>query len=112
MEVLEKGGYILGFGALTFAMRNLTEPTGAALTIAAGAMLYACLAGIAAHLVEQVPSGRRLWRAALILIAGTGFASFLFPLPQWAVLFGILFCALDAVRHWRPAAVPEPAGDA
>ena len=109
MERLAKPVYVLAFGVLTFAMRSLGETTRTALAVAVGAMLYAGLVALVARIVDAVPRARRLWRAGLMLTAGTGFATFLFPLPQLAILFGLVFCALDVARNWWPAGVAVPA---
>jgi hypothetical protein len=50
-----------------------------------------------------------VWRAALMLIAGTGLAAFLFPLPRLALVFGLVFCALDVAKHWQPDGIAVPA---
>jgi hypothetical protein len=101
--------YVLAFGVLTFAVRNLIDPARIALLMAAGAVVYAGLVGVAAHFVGAVERAPRLWRAALMLIAGTGLATFLFPLPRLALVFGLVFCALDVAKHWQPAGVTAPA---
>lgn len=105
MERLTKPVYVLAFGVLTFAMRSLGEPTRTALTMAVAAMVYAALVAIAARIVDAVDRAARLWRAALMLIAGTGLSTFLFPLPRLAFVFGLVFCALDVLRHWQPDGV-------
>ena len=94
--------YALAFGALTFAMHMGGASTRTALVFAAGAVLYAMLVGVTAKLVNDVPFARTLWRAVLILIAGTGFATFLFPLAPLAIVLGIAFCALELTRRWTP----------
>jgi hypothetical protein len=106
---ISKPAYVLAFGMLTYAMRNLGEPSRTALFLAIGAVLYAGFVALAARLVDAVPFAPRLWRAALMAIAGTGLATFLFPLPSFAILFGLAVCALDAAKHWRPAGVAVPA---
>ena len=109
MERLTKAVYVLAFGVLTFAMRNLSEPTRTALAIAVGAIAYAVVVALAARVVNAVERAPRPWRAALMLIAGTGLATFLFPLPQLALVFGLVFCALDVVKHWQLDGAPMPA---
>ncbi len=101
--------YVLAFGGLTFAMRSLGEPTRTALALALAAMVYAGLVAVAARIVDAVERAPRVWRAALMLIAGTGLATFLFPLPRLAVAIGLVFCALDIVKHWQATAVALPA---
>jgi len=100
--------YALAFGVLTFAMHMGGPPTRTAVAIAAGAVLYALLVGITARLVNEVPFARTVWRAALILIAGTGFATFLFPLAPLAIVLGIAFCALELTRRWTPGGRAAP----
>ena len=100
--------YALAFGALTFAMHMGGASTRTALVLAAGAVLYAMLVGITAKLVNEVPFAPVIWRAALILIAGTGFATFLFPLAPLAIVLGIAFCALELMRRWTPGRRPAP----
>jgi chromate transport protein ChrA len=112
VERLTKTVYVLAFGVLTFAMRNLGEPTRTALALAVGAIAYAIVVALAARVVNAVERAPRLWRAALMLIAGTGLATFLFPLPRLALVFGLVFCALDVVKHWQPDGLPVPAGKA
>jgi hypothetical protein len=104
-----KPAYVLAFGVLTYAMRNLGEPPRIALFMAIGAVFYAALVALAARLVDAVPFAPRLWRAALMLIAGTGLATFLVPLASLAVLFGLAVCALDVAKHWQPAGLAVPA---
>ncbi len=108
MERLERTIYVLAFGVLTFALRTLAEPARTALSVAAAAMVYAALVALAARVVNAVELAPRVWRAALMLIAGTGLASFLFPLPLLAIVFGAVFCGLDVAKHWRPAGLPAP----
>ena len=95
--------YALAFGVLTFAMHMGGPSTRTAVVIAAGAVLYALLVGITARLVNEVPFARTVWRAALILIAGTGFAAFLFPLAPLAILLGVAFAGLELARRLAPA---------
>jgi hypothetical protein len=104
--------YLLAFGVLTFAMRSLAEPASTAAAVAVAAVVYAGLVALTARLVNAVEFAPRLWRAGLMLIAGTGLATFLFPLPQWAIVFGLVFCGLDAAKHLRPAGLPVPAEEA
>lgn len=101
--------YVLAFGVLAFAVRNLIDSARVALIMAAGAVVYAGLVAVAARLVDAVERAPRLWRAALMLIAGTGLAAFLFPLPRLALVFGLVFCAVDVAKHWQPAGVAAPA---
>ncbi len=109
MERLAKPLYVLAFGVLTFAVRNLIDPARVAPVMAAGAIVYAALVAVAAHIVDAVLRAPRLWRAALMLVAGTGLATFLFPLPRLALVFGLVFCALDVAKHWQPDGVAVPA---
>ncbi len=109
MERVAKPFYVLAFGVLTFAVRNLIEPARIALLMAAGAVVYAGLVAVAARIVDAVELAPRAWRAALMLIAGTGLATFLFPVPRLAFVFGLVFCALDVAKHWQPDAVALPA---
>jgi hypothetical protein len=109
VERVAKPFYVLAFGVLTFAVRNLIDPAGIALLMAAGAVVYAGLVAVAARIVDTVELAPRVWRAALMLIAGTGLATFLFPLPRLALVFGLVFCALDVAKHWQPDAVALPA---
>jgi hypothetical protein len=109
VERLSKTVYVLAFGVLTFAMRSLGEPGRTALVVALCAVAYAGVVAVVAHVVNAVETAPRVWRAALMLIAGTGFATFLFPLPQLALVFGLVFCGLDVARHLRPPALPLPA---
>ena len=55
----------------------------------------------------QLSYGRPINR--IVRIAGTGLATFLFPLPRLAFVFGLVFCALDVAKHWQPAGVALPA---
>jgi hypothetical protein len=103
--------YALAFGILTFAMHISGTSLHAALAMATGAVLYALLVGVIARIVNQVPFAPAAWRAALILIAGTGLATFLFPLAPLAILLGIAFCGLELARRWAPAR-PAPDGAA
>jgi hypothetical protein len=112
VERLTKIVYVLAFGVLTFAMRSLGEPSRTAFIVALGAVGYACVVALVARVVNAVETAPRVWRAALMLIAGTGVATFLFPLPQLAIAFGLVFCGLDVVKHLRPAALPLPADPA
>ena len=112
MERLSKTVYVLAFGLLTFAMRSLAEPGRTALVVALCAIGYAGVVAAVAHVVNAVETAPRVWRAALMLIAGTGFAAFLFPLPQLAIVFGLVFCGLDVAKHLRPAGLPLPADTA
>ena len=109
MDRVAKPLYVLAFGVLTFAVRNLIDPARVALVMAAGAVVYAGLVAVAARIVDAVERAPRLWRAALMLIAGTGLATFLFPLPRLALVFGLVFCALDVAKQWQPAGVTAPA---
>src|SRR4051812_4415158 len=84
------------------------EPTRTALVTAAAAVLYAALVGGTAWIVNAVPFARTAWRAALILIAGTGFATFLFPLAPLAILLGIAFAGLELARRFAPARLTPP----
>ena len=94
--------YALAFGVLTFAMRVPGLPIRSAFVIAAAAVVYALLVAVTARLVNAVGSAPALWRAALILIAGTGLATFLFPLVPLAIVLGIAFCGLELARWWAP----------
>ena len=109
MERVAKPLYVLAFGVLTFAVRNLIDPARVALVMAAGAVVYAALVAVAAHIVDAVERAPRVWRAALMLIAGTGLAAFLFPLPRLALVFGLVFCALDVAKNWQPDGIAVPA---
>jgi hypothetical protein len=109
VERVAKPFYVLAFGVLTFAVRNLIDPARIALLMAAGAVVYAGLVAVAARIVDAVELAPRAWRAALMLIAGTGLAAFLFPVPRLALVFGLVFCALDVAKHWQPDAVALPA---
>jgi hypothetical protein len=100
---VERVIYALAFGVLVFAMHAPGEPTHTALAWAAAAVLYAALVGGTAWIVNAVPFARPAWRAALILIAGTGFATFLFPLAPLAILLGIAFAGLELARRLAPA---------
>jgi hypothetical protein len=100
---VERVIYAVAFGVLVFAMHAPGEPTRTALVTAAAAVLYAALVGAAALIVNGVPSARTAWRAALILIAGTGFAAFLFPLAPLAILLGVAFAGLELARRLAPA---------
>jgi len=112
VEQFTKIVYALAFGVLTFAMHLLGEPARTAFVVALAAVGYACVVALVARVVDAVDTAPRIWRAALMVIAGTGFAAFLFPLPQLAIAFGLVFCALDVVKHLRPAVVPVPADPA
>jgi peptidoglycan/LPS O-acetylase OafA/YrhL len=112
VQRLTKIVYVLAFGVLTFAMRSLGEPSRTALVVALGAVGYAGVVALVAQVVNAIDTAPRVWRAALMLIAGTGFATFLFPLPQLAIAFGLVFCGLDVAKHLRPAGVPLPADPA
>ena len=112
MALVSKTVYVLAFGVLTFAMRNLGEPVGTALVVALGAMIYAVLVAIVAGIVDAVEPAPRTWRAALMLIAGTGVATFLFPVPQLAIVFGVVVCGLDVLKHLGLARTTLPADPA
>jgi chromate transport protein ChrA len=94
--------YALAFGVLTFAMRMGSLPVRSALAIAVAAVVYALLVAVTARLVNAVSYAPALWRAALILVAGTGLATFLFPLVPLAIVLGIAFCGLELARWWAP----------
>jgi hypothetical protein len=98
--------YALAFGVLVFAMRLPGLPVRAALVVAAAAVLYAVLVAVTARLVNAVESAPTVWRAALILVAGTGLATFLFPLVPLALMLGIAFCGLELARRWAPFRLP------
>lgn len=99
---MEAPVYALAFGVLTFAMRTGGMPLRSALVIAGAAVVYALLVAVTARLVNAVPSAPVAWRAALILVAGTGLATFLFPLAPLALALGIAFCGLELARWWAP----------
>jgi hypothetical protein len=98
--------YALAFGVLVFAMRLPGLPARSALVIAAAAVVYALLVAVTARLVNEVPYAPAVWRAALILVAGTGLATFLFPLVPLALVLGIAFCGLELARWWAPFRLP------
>jgi len=98
--------YALAFGVLTFAMRLPGLPLHSALIVAAAAVVYALLVALTARLVNAVGYAPAVWRAALILVAGTGLATFLFPLVPLALVLGIAFCGLELARWWAPFRLP------